>query len=65
MCQTGTQNIKHALGSQKLSSDNEYVREFKSSIYGKPPSNLGESYPEHDFARKVTKMTSKVKFLIY
>ena len=56
-----TQNIKHALGTQKLSSSNDYVKDFKENLVGKAPSDLEKSYPEYDLARVVTKMASKVR----
>ena len=60
----GTQGIQHALGTQKLSSSNDYVRDFKDKIVGKAPSDLENSYPEYDLARMVTKMASKVRCLV-
>jgi len=56
----GTQGIQHALETQKMSSSNDYVRDFRDKIIGKAPSDLEKSYPEYDFARTVSKMASKV-----
>ena len=59
----GTQNIKHALGTQKLYSSGNYIKDFKDNIVGKPPSDLEKSYPEYDFARSVSKLASKVIYV--
>ena len=54
------QGISRALSTQKLASILPYTEEFRKNIRGRAPADLTQSYPEHEHARKVGKLTSKV-----
>ena len=54
------QGISRALASQKLANMLPYTDEFRKNIRGRAPADLAQSYPEHEHARKVGKLTSKV-----
>jgi len=59
------QGISRALSTQKLASMQPYTDEFRKNIVGRAPADLAKSYPEHEHARKVGKLTSKVCNCVY